>query len=126
MRLPVTSHSHSGINGVDQRRRSRAGHGCDTDLDRDCNAAVQNLIRRNPSQQVKPIVVCVPVAQITRILVVGTLLVGVGVWRLPLSGIVPADLRRRNACRRQHDSRCEDSGDFVGHVVLHSHLLPPL
>ena len=39
---------------------------------------------------------------------------------LPLSASVPVGLRRRNAGRSQHYSRCEDSGDLASHFVLHS------
>jgi len=110
--------------GVDQRKRSRAGDGCDTDRLR-LQAAAQNLVRCNPikhrpSQRVKLVIVCVPEAQISRILVIG-----VGVRRLPLSASVSSGLRRRNASRRQHDSRCEDSGDLASHIVLHRHRFAP-
>jgi hypothetical protein len=101
---PLFKVSDPVTRGVDQRKRSRAGHGCDTARLR-LQAATQNLVRCNPikhrpSQRVKLVVVCVPEAQISRILVIG-----VGVRRLPLSASVSSGLRRRNARRRQHDSR---------------------
>jgi hypothetical protein len=79
----------------------------------------QNLVRSNavkhrPSKGVILTVVCVPVAQISRILVV----VGVGVGRLPLSARAPVGLRRRNARGPQYQSDCDDSGDLANHIVL--------
>jgi hypothetical protein len=60
----------------------------------------QNLVRSNsvkhrPSKGVKLGVVCVPVAEISRVLIVG-----VRVGRLPAS--VPVGLRRRSSRRPQH------------------------
>jgi hypothetical protein len=47
-----------------------------------------------------------------------SVVVRVRIGRLPSS--VPAGLRRRNARRRQHHSRCENSDDLASHFVLHS------
>jgi hypothetical protein len=76
-----------------------------------CDADVaQNLIRRYALKHrsaigVKLAIICVPAAQIARILVVvGRRIHG---------------LRRSDTRRRQHNSRGDDSGDFASHIVLH-------
>jgi hypothetical protein len=70
-----------------------------------------NTVKHRPSKWVKLGVVCVPVAEISRVLIVG-----VRVGRLPAS--VPVGLRKRSTRRPQHQSGCEDSGDLANHIVL--------
>ena len=67
---------------------------------------------RTPSRiGVKLVVVRVPVAQISRILVV-VVVVGVAVRRMHGS-------RRSRSRSGQHNSRGDDSGDLASHIVLH-------
>jgi hypothetical protein len=68
---------------------------------------------KDPAKGVKNGVVYVTVAQICCVLVV--------VGRLPLSPSVAVGLRRRNAGRRQYDSRCEDGSDLASHIGSPSH-----
>jgi hypothetical protein len=88
------------------RMSNRAGH---------CLAATRWALLPSllscPAIDVKLGVVCVPEAEISRILIVG-----VRVGRLPAS--VPVGLRRRSTRRPQHQSGCEDSGDLANHIVL--------
>ena len=69
-----------------------------------------NTVKDCPSKGIKLGIVCVPEAQISRILAIG-----IAVGHLPLSASVSVGLRRRDASRGQHQSRCEDSGDLGSH-----------
>jgi hypothetical protein len=74
----------------------------------------QNLVRRNalkhrPAIGVELAVICVPVAQIARILVVVEVVVGRRIH----------GLRRSNTRRRQHHGSCKESGELASHIVLH-------